>query len=90
MGSAPEVLKGQTVEALEGCQVIRVAALPTPGRRVGGGAPSPSTIRAQSRLRPLMQMSLFVEKVLRCSRICSNSPAFCSFSEADSVGGPQN
>lgn len=52
--------------------------------------PSPSTSRAQSRLRPLMHTSLFVGKVLRCSRICSNSPAFCSFSEADSVGEPCN
>lgn len=64
--------------------------LPAPQQESGKRGPSPSTIRAQSRLRPLMQMSLLVEKVLRCSRMCSNSPAFCSFSEADSVGRPQN
>lgn len=64
--------------------------MPPPQQESGKRGPSPSTIRAQSRLRPLMQMSLLVEKVLRCSRMCLNSPAFCSFSEADSVGRPQN
>lgn len=49
------------------------------------GPLSPSTSRAQNRLRPLMQMSLFLEKVSRCSRMCSNSLALCSSSTVASV-----
>lgn len=50
------------------------------------GPLSPSTSRTQSRLRPLTQMSLFPEKVSRCARTCSNSPAFCSSSAVGPAG----
>lgn len=56
------------------------------GQDEAEGPLSPSTSRTQSRLRPLTQMSLFPEKVSRCARTCSNSPAFCSSSAVGPAG----
>lgn len=85
----PEVFVGQGRETLEGserCVGRSRGREPAPGAERA----SPSTSRTQSKLRPLTQMSLFLEKVPRCSRMCSNSPACCSSSVADSVGWPWN
>lgn len=49
-----------------------------------GKEASPSTRRAQRRLRPLRQMSRSPQKLLRCCSMSSHSPAFCSSSDADS------
>ena len=51
-------------------------------------AGSPSTSRAQSSLRPWIQMSLFLGRLFRRCRMSSNSPALCSSSVASPVGGP--